>query len=106
MTTDSVAPLAADPVLPPPPPRVVALGGELPQRPDQHPGPLLVVLVRLGKWEDQLLVDLAEEERLRERGDRLLLRRSLGGGGDLHQAALGRPPFRASAGRGPGPTYL
>src|SRR5207237_4729131 len=46
--------------------------------------PLLLALVGARVGEDEVLVDLAEEERLREGGDTLLRRRRLLCGGGLH----------------------
>src|SRR5206468_8152534 len=77
---------------------VVALA-ELARLLDQLADALLLLLVGLRVGEDELLVDLPEEERLRERGDAVLRRRVLGGGRGFHPVAaepialqlLGRP---------------
>jgi hypothetical protein len=76
--------------------RVDQLGGDLAEARDQRADPVLLFTVGLRIGKDELLVDLAEEQRLREATDR---------GGGFHQAGVAaRFPSTSSGLRGGAPT--
>jgi hypothetical protein len=97
--------LVADPALFLDRARVVVVAAVLAQRVDQAADLLLLGVVGAGEGEDEVVVDLAEEERLREGGDGVAARlRLLDGCGGFDAVSL-PPPDRRSGAQAPAPTW-